>query len=371
MEQCDLLIIGGPRKYKETGPLSTVGFPFAAVEYRDSGPGKFFRLICSFYRYRRCCSFRYLFSDMLNASGVLVLMLARLTGMALILRIRGEKFSQERTTLRVLRRQGLYREYLFRLTTFALSRFVIRHADALIPDSAFGKNGMLTNTRIAERNVSVVPIPVRFDRIVRTAAKQAALKEELGIGEYTHVMTSVTGFNYSEKIRGLMDALPQLVRTLNRREDTVLLIAGDGVLMPWFKAFMDRRPSPHIRLLGYCGDVEKLYASTDLFVHFSYQDGCPNILLEAMIAGIPVVANNFISFAERIESGKDGILTDLTKPDELANVLDRLLDDPELRQRLGRQGQERVRREHSEAVIGRQLQAVLTAFTSGAGAADG
>ncbi|MBN2417624.1 glycosyltransferase family 4 protein [bacterium] len=354
-----IIIIGGPRKYKETGPLTEAGYSFGLVEYRDTGPGRVIRMLRALKATADASAADVIFSDMLNVSGIFVLLFARVTGRKLILRIRGEKFSQERTSLPLLFREGLLKEAMHRFVTFHLSSFVIRRADALMPDSEFGKLGMLLNTDIPPERIRVVPIPVRFKEIEYSVAEIAAARRNLDIEQYSNVLLTVTGFSYAEKIRGLREALPQLAAYLNSRQDTVFIIAGGGPLTGLVERTVKRYASPHIRLTGFIADVRPLYAVCTVFTHFSYQDGCPNIILEAMLAEKPVVTNDFISFRNRIDEGVNGFIIDLHNPAALAAVIDRLISDPELRTRLGGEGRRKVLHEHNEQAIGRRLAAAL------------
>ena len=65
------------------------------------------------------------------------------------------------------------------------------------------------------------------------------------------------------------------------------------------------------------------------------RDGIPTVLLEAMACGLPVVSTGVSGIPELVESGRDGILVDPRNPEMLADALERLLSDEDLRKRLG------------------------------------
>ena len=67
------------------------------------------------------------------------------------------------------------------------------------------------------------------------------------------------------------------------------------------------------------------------------KDGIPNVLVEAMVMGLPVVSTAFSGIPELVEHGRNGLLVQPGNTAELADALDKLLSDPTLRKRLGEQ----------------------------------
>ncbi len=360
MNSQKILIIGGPRSYKETIPLHLVNFPFNILDYKDSGILRFVSLAIALYKASHSGKYAFIFSDMLNFSGIIVCLFSRIFKIKLVLRIRGEKFSQERTTLKLLLKKRMLKPYFYRLVTFHLSAYIIRRAWALIPDSNFGRYGMIENTSISPESIIVSPIPVRFPDIRFSDEELQEIRALYEISSYKNVLLSVTGFDYSEKMAGLMDALPLLADYLNQRGDTVFLIAGGGIFFTEFEKYALSLNCRHIKLLGFINNIMPLYALCTVFAHFSYQDGCPNILLESMLAQKPVIVNNFLSLAERVDHGADGFVIDLQERKSLTHHLNQLLEDEKLRNKMGSFGKEKVLKHHNERVIGMRLAEILT-----------
>jgi glycosyltransferase involved in cell wall biosynthesis len=99
-------------------------------------------------------------------------------------------------------------------------------------------------------------------------------------------------------------------------------------------------------------DKHARYRESDLFVyptHYPFE-GQPLVLLEAMAAGLPIVTTRHAAIPETLEDGEHALLVAPRDPDALAAAIVRLLDDPELRERLGRAAraryEERYRPEH-------------------------
>ncbi len=114
-----------------------------------------------------------------------------------------------------------------------------------------------------------------------------------------------------------------------------------------------------VTFLGDVEDVSALLATAQIFAHPSRSEGLSNAILEAMAEGLPVVACPVGATPEIIEDGKNGLLVPVGEPRPLAAALARLLDDRELRARLGRNACEHVRQCCDEEAIAVQYEKVL------------
>jgi len=89
-------------------------------------------------------------------------------------------------------------------------------------------------------------------------------------------------------------------------------------------------------------DVRPLYHQADIFVLSSRAEALPNVILEAMAAGLPVVATRVGGVPEAVLPEATGLLVDSGDDAALAAALARLLDDPKTRRALGRAARQRV-----------------------------
>jgi len=109
----------------------------------------------------------------------------------------------------------------------------------------------------------------------------------------------------------------------------------------------------HVRLLTQAGDVAGLLSEAACFLLTSDYEGLPYTVLEAMAAGVPVVATRVGGVPEQIVDGETGFLFEPGDPAAAAAAVERILADPEGAVRLGEAGRERVRREFGlERMVG-------------------
>jgi glycosyltransferase involved in cell wall biosynthesis len=88
-------------------------------------------------------------------------------------------------------------------------------------------------------------------------------------------------------------------------------------------------------------DLKQYYAQADIFVFASSCENMPNILLEAMAAGLPIASSDRGPMPEVL--GDAGAYFDPERPDSIAAALETLIADPEMRERCARRGYERAK----------------------------
>lgn len=98
---------------------------------------------------------------------------------------------------------------------------------------------------------------------------------------------------------------------------------------------------------GSISEMPPVYREADIFVMTSECEGAPNVLLEAMASGLPVVANNVGGVSEFVRHGHDGLLVEPKDDEGLVARLVRLIHHPELRSAMGRSARAHVEADYS------------------------
>jgi glycosyltransferase involved in cell wall biosynthesis len=164
------------------------------------------------------------------------------------------------------------------------------------------------------------------------AAPQAALEGD------PPVLVTVGRFSYPKDFVTLVQALARLPAGSFRAR-----VLGDGPDRPPIEAEIARHGlAGAVELTGEVDDVAEQLAEADVFVLSSRSEGLPISVLEAMAAGLPVVASAVGGLPELVEEDETGTLVPAGDADALAAALQRLIEDPERRRRLGRAGRARA-----------------------------
>ena len=196
--------------------------------------------------------------------------------------------------------------------------------------------------------------------------RQAA-REALGLGPDQPVVLTVGRLNVMKGHTHLLDAVPGLLR---RSPDLAVVIVGQGHLEQALRAQAAALGvTGAVHLAGHRSDARMLLDAADVFVLPSRHEGMPLALLEAMDAGLPVVATRVIGSEEVVDEGRTGLLVRPRDPAGLEAALARLLSDPGLRAEYGRAGRRRFvegftaarMAQDTLAVYGRVLAAVREA----------
>ena len=137
------------------------------------------------------------------------------------------------------------------------------------------------------------------------------------------------------------------------------LIVGDGALRGDLQNWAESLGiSANVSFLGLRTDIPEVLAATDVSVPTSDFEGFPNALIEAMSVGIPVVSTDYPSIDELIVDGKHGLIAPRGDASAVAAKVTELLDDGDLRARMGHNGKKLVQERFSTVAMAKNLVAV-------------
>ena len=337
-----IAVITGERGQREiVRPLAAVGVRCLVLDWevlraRNGLPYlRFIRAVSHLIKARRGAT---VFTDMSSAFLAVILLVARLRGSRVVLRLRGDPFAETRDQARFHWQQREWPQLARALISWLLDRPLFAAVDHFVPVSEW----IVRRLGIAGRS-TVVRIPVPVENVPpRSHQPTTPLR-----------LLAVTNFNYPQKVAAMGRFLDSHGTFLKANGFTVT-IAGVGIAWSSFRArYADEAVFP-----GFVRDVASLYAQHDIFLHFSDLDAFPYVVLEAQAAGLPVIVNRDCGMLEQVEDDVTGYIVDLEDRHTIETRL-LALRDFTLRAELGSRGRQTVEERYALANIGLALRRVL------------
>ena len=165
---------------------------------------------------------------------------------------------------------------------------------------------------------------------------------------YTEVNEQARKLLYTGRLsveKGLPILFESLKLLKNQDYDYELTLVGDGE----DRAYLEQLASEmdigeRLIFTGFAGqdEVRKHLLESDIFILPSFAEGVPVSLMEAMSSGIPVISTYVGGIAELIKSEETGLLVSPSDPIQLRDAIARYIDDYDLRDKVSRQGREKV-----------------------------
>lgn len=143
-----------------------------------------------------------------------------------------------------------------------------------------------------------------------------------------------------------VDILLKAVKILKNKytKNLKIAIVGDGHLKVGLKNLViELNLNNEVKFLGIRKDVIKLMDSAKIFVLLSRWEGLPMVVLEAMSRGMSIIATNVGGIPEVIENGKEGILISPEDPEILVQIINKLLENEELRKNISQAAYKKVK----------------------------
>ena len=223
------------------------------------------------------------------------------------------------------------------------NRALVRLADGMTCVSNAVKQALITLEGIPAERIDIIYNGVDTQRFAMSEESRLALRMEFGIAGEDPIVGTIGRLDPVKDHRMLLQAFAR-VRTRVPRAH--LMIAGDGDMRePLEQSARSMGIDQAVSFLGFRSDVPRLLGLYDVFALPSRNEGMPVTILEAMSAGIPVVATAVGDNPYVVVNGVTGFICPPGDSVSFADALTSLLGDPITRQRMGHAGRERVLRE--------------------------
>ncbi len=233
----------------------------------------------------------------------------------------------------------------------SVSRYVYWRARRVITVSSAIRRRLIERDGVHPSLITVVP------NAVTTAARTPASPPELPAGLREGPLVGVVARLQPEK--GLVHFLKAAARVAPSVPEACFVVVGDGPLRGELGALTERLGlRERVHFLGFRPDAREIAALMEVLVVPSLTEGAPLVVLEAMAAGVPVVASAVGGIPHQIQHETEGLLVPPGDPDALGDALLGLLRDPAYTRSLGEAGRRRAHSEFGYETMVRRIEGV-------------
>jgi glycosyltransferase involved in cell wall biosynthesis len=267
----------------------------------------------------------------------------------------------------VYRRIGSVAGWLSSRPRRALYRRLVRRAARVVAVAESIRQETIDAFRLPEAQVVTIPNGVDPQRLEPERGREAT-RRALGIPAEATAVLSLGALSWEKDPLGHLQVTAPLLR---RRPDVVHLFAGDGPLRAELHAAVQSEAlDGQALVLGGRGDIGDLLAASDLVLFASRTEGMPGCVIEAGMAGLPVVGVALTGVPEVVEDGVTGLLLPPGDHAGLRAATDRLVEDERLRASMGRAAAARCRQRHGIVAIADAYRGVYEELVGAACAAS-
>ncbi|MHA2060936.1 MAG: glycosyltransferase family 4 protein [Candidatus Sifarchaeia archaeon] len=230
----------------------------------------------------------------------------------------------------------------------ALKQFLLNKADHVVAVSAALRKLLLTRlpvdklknfSQLSSQRISVVPNIMPIPSKILKKSELRLMRRNYKFDENDTLILFVGQLTYGKGILVLIRAK--------------FVVLGKGPLTDYIKK-MQAIIGDQLRYFGFLSynEVLKFYQIADIVISPSiWPEPLSRVIIESMALGRPIIATNVGGTPEIITQEKNGILIEPSDPKEIESALNRLINDPDLRSRIGLEGRKTIEKHYNEARI--------------------
>lgn len=211
---------------------------------------------------------------------------------------------------------------------------ILRFFDRIIAVSDCTR-GLVEKAWISGSKISVIPNALILDCYIPDRGADA-FRREIGAGPETRLIANI-GRLSPEK--GQLEFLSAARTLVGQGVDAKFILIGIGPDQEKLEKFVAANQlDAHVIFVGFRKDMTSIYNSLDLVVQSSYTEGMPNVILEALLMEVPVIATDVGGTAEVLKHGETGLLVQPGDVNGMAERMSNFCSEPETLRSMARRG---------------------------------
>lgn len=227
---------------------------------------------------------------------------------------------------------------------------ITHHHIALTPEEC---NDYLSLRVAQPNNTSVIHSGVDLQRFSKGAKQRTEKRKELGFSPHSLVVGYV---GWLIPIKGVTYLVNAMAKIVEQHPKSLLVLVGKGDDKGEeeikLKEQVERAGlADKVRFLGWRPDVDEIMGCFDIFVLPSLNEGMGRVLVEAMAAGLPIVASRVGGIPDLVKHGENGLLVPPADTSALEKAISALLQDGARRKRMGKAGKKMCGPYSAEAMV--------------------
>lgn len=235
----------------------------------------------------------------------------------------------------------------------ALDKLIAKCATGLLTDS-FSQRLFLINEKIVQSEKIIVlgngsVCGVDVDRFKPNLVKRLHIRSELSIPEDGIVCLYLGRLNPDKGVQDLAAAFVSFAA--NTPYAHLMVVGSDEGGMSEVLQSVLRNCSDQYHRIGFTNKPEDYMAAADIFCLPSYREGFGSVLIEAAAAGVPALASNIYGITDAVVNGRTGMLHEPKNVAQIAEILQKMINDKLLRQNMSVQAIVRVKELFSTQVL--------------------